>query len=260
MEIDLTALKRKWLKKYLQELRASKDEDEDKAGMLGFVGILCALIPLLTATVYFVGMRYYQGYLGQFRLNSTEFSLSADITLFTGFYLLIQLLLPYVFPLLAALGMLFLALFVMLFAVRWRLTLSWWVIRFFVLYPLVLKGGKIANNYPAPFTFNAMLWLRNSIIKLAVFVVPPLLVIMASEHIKPMGEELARSQITRLEQGNLPITKAHSQSPLLGDEPHIRIACNNSHCAYRFKGGDTLTLRFDQIEQTRYKPEKAASQ
>ncbi|GAJ51150.1 hypothetical protein ASA01S_222_00020, partial [Aeromonas salmonicida subsp. masoucida NBRC 13784] len=43
------------------------------------------------------------------------------------------------------------------------------------------------------------------------------------------------------------------------DEPHIRIACNNSHCAYRLKGGDTLILRFDQIEQTRYKPEKAAS-
>ncbi|MBP8220833.1 MAG: hypothetical protein KAX58_05245, partial [Aeromonadaceae bacterium] len=113
--------------------------------------------------------------------------------------------------------------------------------------------------YPAPFTFNAMLWLRNSIIKLAVFVVPPLLVIMASEHIKPMGEKLARSQITRLEQGNWPITEVHSQSPLLGDEPHIRIACNNSHCAYRFKDGDTLILRFDQIEQTRYKPEKAAS-
>lgn len=259
MEIDLTALKRKWLKKHLQELRASKDEDQEKGGMLGFVGILCALIPLLTATVYFVGMRYYQGYLGQFRLNSTEFSLSADITLFTGFYLLIQLLLPYVLPLLAALGMLFLALFVMLFAVRWRLTLSWWVIRFFVLCPLVLKGGKIANNYPAPFTFNAMLWLRNSIIKLAVFVVPPLLVIMASEHIKPMGEELARSQITRLEQGNWPLTEAYSQSLLLGDEPHIRIACNASHCAYRLKRGNTLILRFDQIEQTSYKPEKAAS-
>ncbi|MGE6117811.1 hypothetical protein ACLHZU_17145 [Aeromonas salmonicida] len=259
MEIDLTALKRKWLKKHLQELRASKDEDQEKGGMLGFVGILCALIPLLTATVYFVGMRYYQGYLGQFRLESTEFSPPADITLFTGFYLLIQLLLPYVVPVIVALGMLFLALFAMLFAVRWRLTLSWWVIRFFVLSPLVLKGGKIANNYPAPLTFNIMLWLQSSILKLAVFVVPPLLVIMASEHLKPMGEAFAKKQIDQLEQGKWPLTEAHSQSPLLGDEPHIRIACNGSHCAYRLKGGDTLILRFDQIEQTRYKPEKAAS-
>ncbi|TNI68796.1 hypothetical protein [Aeromonas media] len=255
MEIDLTALKRKWLKKHLQELRAANNEEEAKGGILGFVGILCALIPLLTATVYFVGMRYYQGYLGQFRLDSTEFSPSADITLFTGFFLLIQLLLPYVVPLLAALGTLFLALSIMLFAVKWRLTLSWWVIRFFVLCPLVLKGGKIANNYSAPFTFNAMLWLGNSIFKLAVFVVPPLLVIMASEHIKPMGEELARSQISSLEQGTWPVTEAHSQSPLLGNEPHIRIACNGTYCAYRLKEGDTLLLRHDQIEQTRYRPE-----
>lgn len=86
--------------------------------------------PLMTAAVYFVGMRYYQGYLGQFRLDSTEFSSPADNTLFTGFYLLIQLLLPYVVPVIAALGTLFLTLFAMLFTVRWRLTLSWWVIRF----------------------------------------------------------------------------------------------------------------------------------
>ncbi|MFS1163356.1 hypothetical protein ACLKQF_12340, partial [Aeromonas salmonicida] len=79
-DLDLNTLRRRWLKKHLQELRTAKNEEEKKGGMLGFVGILCALIPLLTATVYFVGMRYYQGYLGQFRLNSTEFSLSADIT------------------------------------------------------------------------------------------------------------------------------------------------------------------------------------
>ncbi|MDM5070834.1 MULTISPECIES: hypothetical protein [Aeromonas] len=258
-DLDLNTLRRRWLKKHLQELRAAKNEEEKKGGMLGFVGILCALIPLLTAAVYFVGMRYYQGYLGQFRLESTEFSPPADITLFTGFYLLIQLLLPYVVPVIVALGTLFLALFAMLFAVRWRLTLSWWVIRFFVLSLLVLKGGKIANNYPAPLTFNIMLWLQSSILKLAVFVVPPLLVIMASEHLKPMGEAFAKKQIDQLEQGKWPLTEAHSQSPLLGDEPHIRIACNGSHCAYRLKGGDTLILRFDQIEQTRYKPEKAAS-
>ena len=39
MEIDLTALKRKWLKKHLQELRAVKSEEEAKGGMLRFVGI-----------------------------------------------------------------------------------------------------------------------------------------------------------------------------------------------------------------------------
>ncbi|MEJ6114582.1 hypothetical protein [Aeromonas salmonicida] len=259
MEIDLTALKRKWLKKHLQELRASKDEDQEKGGMLGFVGILCALIPLLTATVYFVGMRYYQGYLGQFSLESTEFSPPADVTLFHGFVLLLKLFLPCVLPLVMTVGILFVILSVLFFKVKWRLTLSWWAIRFFALQPIVLKGGEIAHNYPAPFTFNCLIWLKSAYLKFALFILPLLLVVWASEYTKPMGEEEANLQITHLEQGNWPLTEAHSQSPLLGDEPHIRIACNNSHCAYRLKGGDTLILRFDQIEQTRYKPEKAAS-
>ena len=257
MEWDMTTLRRCWLKKHLQELRAAKNEEEEKGTMLSFVGILCALLPILTAAVYFVGMRYHHGYLGQFGLDSSEFPLPADTTLFTGFYLLLQLLVPYVFPLITTLGTLFLALFSLLFMVKSRLTISWWVIRFFVLLPVVLKGGKIAHNYPAPFIFNSLVWLRNSILKLAVFIVPPLLVILASEHIKPLGEELAKSQITHLEQGTWPTSEAHSQSPLLGDYPHIRIACNATHCAYRLKEGDTLLLRHDQITQTRYRPEQA---
>ncbi|WP_376885675.1 hypothetical protein, partial [Aeromonas salmonicida] len=220
---------------------------------------LCALIPLLTATVYFVGMRYYQGYLGQFSLESTEFSPPADVTLFHGFVLLLKLFLPCVLPLVMTVGILFVILSVLFFKVKWRLTLSWWAIRFFALQPIVLKGGEIAHNYPAPFTFNCLIWLKSAYLKFALFILPLLLVVWASEYTKPMGEEEANLQITHLEQGNWPLTEAHSQSPLLGDEPHIRIACNNSHCAYRLKGGDTLILRFDQIEQTRYKPEKAAS-
>ncbi|WP_152524371.1 hypothetical protein [Aeromonas salmonicida] len=204
-------------------------------------------------------MRYYQGYLGQFSLESTEFSPPADVTLFHGFVLLLKLFLPCVLPLVMTVGILFVILSVLFFKVKWRLTLSWWAIRFFALQPIVLKGGEIAHNYPAPFTFNCLIWLKSAYLKFALFILPLLLVVWASEYTKPMGEEEANLQITHLEQGNWPLTEAHSQSPLLGDEPHIRIACNNSHCAYRLKGGDTLILRFDQIEQTRYKPEKAAS-
>lgn len=221
--------------------------------MLSFVGILCALIPLLTAAVYFVGMRYYHGYLSQFGLEDTEFSQPADVTLFYGFYLLLKLFLPYVFPLVMTVGGLFAVLTFFFFKVKWRLAISWWVIRFFVLLPIVLKGGKIAHDYPAPFTFNCLIWVKNSFLKFALFILPPLIVIMASEHIKHIGEKEANRQITSLTQDNWPENEAHSQSPLLGDEPHIRIACNGSHCAYHLKGGDTLILRFDQIEQTRYR-------
>lgn len=255
MEIDLTTLKRKWLKKHLQELRASKDEDEEKGGMLGFVGILCAAIPLITATVYFVGMRYYHGYVGQFGLGSTEFSLPADTTLHLGFYLLIKLCLPYVLPLIFTVVGLLILLSVLFFKARWRLTLSWWLFRFFVWLPIVQKGVNIAHRYPAPFTFNCLIWLKSAYLKFAIFILPPLLVIMAAEHINSMGEDQARSQVEKVEKGIWPVSEAHSQSPLLGNEPHIRIACNTIHCAYRFKGGDTLLLRHDQIEQTRYRPE-----
>ncbi len=258
MEKDLTALKRKWLKKHLQALRAVKDEEQEKGTMLAFVGILCALLPILTAAVYFVGMRYYHGYLGQFGLKNDEFSLSPDTTLFHGFYLLIQLFLPYVLPLVTAVAGLFLSLTFLFFKVKWRLRLSWWLFRFVERLPIVQEGGKIAHHYPAPFTFHCLSWLKRTYFKFTVFILPPLLVIMASEHIKPMGEELAKDQITLLEQSNWPESKAHSQSPLLGDEPHIRIGCNTSHCAYRLKGGDTLILRLDQITETRYQPDKAA--
>lgn len=64
-----------------------------------------------------------------------------------------------------------------------------------------------------------MIWLQSSIFKLAIFIVPPLLVIMASEHLKPIGEELAQKQIDQLEQDKWPQTEAHGQSPLLGMSP-----------------------------------------
>ena len=200
MEKDLTALKRKWLKKHLQALRAVKDEEEEKVGMPGFVGILCALLPLLTAAIYLVGMRYYHGYLDRFGLEYTEFSQPADVTLFHGFLLLLQLLLPYVFPLVMTVGVLFATLSCLFFKVRWRLTLSWWVVRFFVLLPIVMKGGKIARTYPAPFTFSCLIWLKNTYLKFALFMLPILLVIWASEYTRPMGEKEANKQITLLEQ------------------------------------------------------------
>ncbi|GKQ64383.1 hypothetical protein KAM338_45600 [Aeromonas caviae] len=38
-DLDLNTLRRRWLKKHLQELRAAKNEEEEKGGILGFVGI-----------------------------------------------------------------------------------------------------------------------------------------------------------------------------------------------------------------------------
>lgn len=173
MERDMTTLRRRWLKKHLQELRAAKNEEEVKGAMLSFVGILLAAIPLLTAAVYFVGMRYLHGYTGQFGLDSAEFSLSADSTLFFGFSLLIKLLMPYISPFLFTVLGLFIMLSVLFFKARWRLTLSWWLSRFFVLLPIVLRGVKIAHQYPAPFTFNCLIWLKSAYLKFAIFILPP---------------------------------------------------------------------------------------
>ncbi len=101
--------------------------------------------------------------------------------------------------------------------------------------------------------------MGNSYDKFAFLLLSVLIPVMGALWFFVKGVEEAQTQISRLEQDKWPQTEAHSQSPLLGDEPHIRIACNTSHCAYRLKGGDTLILRFDQIEETRYRPDKAAS-
>lgn len=235
MEIDLTALKRKWLKKHLQELRAVKEEA--KGGMLRFVGILCAAIPLLTAAVYFVGMRYYHGYVGQFGLGSTEFSLPADTTLPSRVLSTDQAMSAVRAPsCLDSSGIAYHA-ERSVFQGEVATDALWWLFRFFVLLPIVLKGVKIAHRYPAPFTFDCLIWLKSAYLKFAIFILPPLLVIMTAEHINSMGEELASSQILCLEQGTWPVSEAHNQSPLLGNEPHIRIACNGTYCALSPQGG-----------------------
>ncbi len=78
--------------------------------------------------------------------------------------------------------------------------------------------------------------MGNNYYKFAFLSLSVLIPVMGALWFFVKGVEEAQTQITRLEQNKWPQREAHSQSLLLGDKPHIRIACNASHCAYRLKG------------------------
>lgn len=248
----------RWLRQHVKILRAAEPETEEKGTTWRFVGLVMTAIPALTAATYLLGMAYHYGYTLAFGLDYAEFSPPADYILAFGLISPLQTLKPWMWPVLGSIFTIFSVSIALIICPRWRLHLTWLWQRS-VFYCGLIKRAKKIGRYPAPLVFRTLVWLGNNYNKFAFLFLAILLPIWGALAFFLQGATEVQTQISRLEQGNWPLTEAHSQSPLLGDEPHIRIACNNSHCAYRLKGGDTLILRFDQIEQTRYKPEKPAS-
>lgn len=242
----------RWLRQHVKKLRADTSEEEDEGSIWRFVGVVMAAIPALTAATYLLGMAYHYGYSMAFRLDYAEFSPPADYLLAFGLMTTLNILKPWMWPELGFIISIFTICAVLIFCPRWRFRLTWWWQTSW-LYRAARKQTRKKKRYPAPSLRRAFIWLGDNYYKFAFLVLAILIPVLGAIGFFIEGLKTAQSQITRLEQGNWPESEARSQSPLLGDEPHIRIACNGSHCAYRLKSGDTLLLRFDQIEQTRYR-------
>lgn len=246
----------RWLRQHVKALRSCEPESEEKGTTWRFVGLVMTAIPALTAATYLLGMAYHYGYTMAFDLDYAEFSPPADYILAFGLISTLQTLRPWMWPVLGSMFTIFLVTITLLACPRWRIRLTWlwqksWLNRW-----LIKRANKI-RRYPAPLLFRAFIWFGNNYYKFAFLLLAVLLPVMGAIAFFIQGIDKAQSQITRLEQGSWPITEAHSQSPLLGNKPHIRIACNGTYCAYRLMEGDTLLLRHDQIEQTRYRPESS---
>lgn len=214
-----------------------------------FVHSLLAATPLLTAAIYLMGMAYHYGYITNFGLDSTEFSLPADTTLLYGFISLMGLVSPYRWWVLGSFITLILSLFFMLFlpTVRLDITLYWqrsWLRE--VVFWLVQK----LHSRRFSFIITCLDFLVRLYNKFFIVVMPILLTMLAALYCVPDGEAQAKKEITQLEKGDESTSKLSSTSTMLGDTPHIRIICNTTHCAYRLKDGKTLILRHDQVEQT----------
>lgn len=246
----------RWLRQHVKKLRAAKPEAEDEGSIWRFVGVVIAAIPALTAATYLLGMAYHYGYTMAFRLDYAEFSPPADYLLVFGLMTTLNILKPWMWPVLGFIISIFAICTVLIFCPRWRIRLTWWWQTSW-LYRAVRKQTKKKKRYPAPSLRRAFIWLGDNYYKFAFLVLAMLIPVLGAIGFFIQGLKAAQAQIILLEQGTWPTSEAHSQSLLLGDDPHIRIACNATHCAYRLKGGDTLLLRHDQITQTRYRPEKA---
>ncbi|MGL6373804.1 hypothetical protein ACSZMY_09270 [Aeromonas hydrophila] len=256
---DRTAAARwRWLRQHIKTLHNAELEPEEKGTTWRFAGLIVAAIPALTAATYLLGMAYHYGYTLAFNLDYAEFSPPADYLLAFGLLTTLNMLKPWMWPVLGSIFTIVFMAFTLITCSRGRLHLTWlWQTS--CLYRWLVTRAKKRRRYPAPSLFRAFVWMGNNYYKFAFLSLSVLIPVMGALWFFVKGVEEAQTQITRLEQNKWPQREAHSQSPLLGDEPHIRIACNASHCAYRLKGGDTLILRFDQIEETRYRPDKAAS-
>ena len=244
----------RWLRQHVKKLRASKSELEEKETTWRFVGLVMTAIPALTAATYLLGMAYHYGYTMAFGIDYAEFSPPADYILAFGLFSTLQTLKPWMWPVLGSIFTIFLVTITLIVCPRRRIRLTWLWQRSWLYHGLVKRAKKI-GRYPAPLLHQLFICLGNHYYKFAFLFLAVLLPVWGALSFFLQGATEAQTQILRLEQGTWPVTEAHSQSPLLGNEPHIRIACNGTYCAYRLKEGDTLLLRHDQIEQTRYRPE-----
>lgn len=214
-----------------------------------FVHTLLASTPLLTAAIYLMGMAYHYGYISTFGLDSTEFSLPADTTLLYGFISLLGLISPYRWWILGGFIILIFGLFLLLLlpTVRPGTTRLWQ--RAWLRNGILWLAHKLRSRRFS-FIITCLDFVVRLYDKLFIVVMPVLLTSLAALYCVPDGAAQAKKEIAQLEQGKSPTTTTSSTSIRLGDNPHIRIICNTTHCAYRLKNGQTLILRHDQVDQT----------
>lgn len=75
-----------------QTLRAMKERQEPST-----IQLLITVLPVLSASLYLLGLTYHQGYLSGYMVNESLFPLASDQALYTGLYSLIALSFPGIF-------------------------------------------------------------------------------------------------------------------------------------------------------------------
>jgi hypothetical protein len=208
-------------------------------------------LPLIYAAVYFIGLMYHVGYLGESGLNPSEFQKPADLTLVKGGYSLFKTSdtsAPWT-PI-AFIAFLFLTI-VYYSTIKNNGTLKAkinqhcekWRSRENNIFP------DLSEDVKYKYMAKATLILAQLSTLLAAF---SCLIILA---LLSMQSGIADAKKEKAELDLKKMADVKIISPLLNDAPYIRITCNSSHCAYWNKTG-TLILRHDQVEQTFLPPKE----
>ncbi|MGL6274623.1 hypothetical protein ACSZME_02035 [Aeromonas dhakensis] len=92
----------RWLRQHIKTLRNSELEPEEKGTTWRFAGLVVAAIPALTAATYLLGMAYHYGYTLAFNLDYAEFSPPADYLLALSLLTTLNMLKPWMWPVLGS--------------------------------------------------------------------------------------------------------------------------------------------------------------
>jgi len=249
-----------WLRQHLKKAQTTQLPEEPQAKITNFLATIFAAAPIITAAIYLSGMAYQAGEYHIHGLNTSEFPWPADFTLAWGYMQWLDFSKVYLWPLLLYFIPTVLPIIVILiFNVRLRLRWAWHCHQFFsMLYPKVTPRFNKAARIPTPKMFLFFSWLKIFYDRIAILVLPILITLTPALYSLNEGLDAAKLKVQELEAWELdtsPKNEASAKSSLL-DKPHIRLACNTTHCAYRLKGGVVKLLRHDQVELVQWTPDQ----
>jgi len=200
-----------------------------------------AVLPVLSAGLYLMGVTYHQGYLDGFGIEDSLFPLSIDRSLLSGFLALVSFgLIPMAYTVFAAMA---LATSVVVAAAlssiprvnRWQAIV------------LTKLHSMRSKNAPPPALNNLSdKWATVLMYVVGVFVVVFLLAVVAVLSTKS-GREQARKEIDAFKSQNGNYVTLHTAS-LPATTRAKQIICSTSHCAY-WLGSEAIVLRHENIER-----------
>lgn len=238
---------------HLHSLEPTYIESENADQTMPFWQKVLLFLPIIYASVYFIGLMYHVGYLSEFRLEPYEFQQPADITLLRGGYSLFSTsagsnrYIPVAF------------LAYLLLTIIFSFTIT----------PKKTKKKKICSEQKNKLGRRKLVVpnieenkLFKNIDNILSISVQLLILLTALSSLLILVTLSMQSGIADAKRHQDELSLPNSNdimmvSPFLNDGPYIRVTCNTTHCAYWNKAG-TLILRHDQVAQTLLLPPKKA--
>lgn len=201
------------------------------------IKILLALIPVLSVTLYMLGLTYYDGYLGSYGVEPTLFLLPSDVTLLYGFFALLQIgFQPFYVSFLILISLFFIIFVVVILSSRSSVKeLQVKVASYLQKIKPSEKTGEVINKGSTVYLYI-----------FGIFFIVILPYFLAIQSIKYGEKHAERNKLEFKNQTGkwVMIYSNQSNSPLKAQQ----IACSSTHCAF-WLGEEALTLTHDKINK-----------
>lgn len=201
------------------------------------IKILLALIPVLSVTLYMLGLTYYEGYLGSYGVEPTLFLLPSDVTLLYGFFALLQIgFQPFYMIFLIVVSLFFIVFVVVILSSHSSVK------------ELQIKLATYLQKIK-PSEKTSEVIDKGSTVYLYIFGVFFIVILpyfLAIQSIKYGEEHAERNKIEFKNQTGkwVMLYSTHSNSPVKAQQ----ISCSSTHCAF-WLGQETVTLTHDKINK-----------